>query len=139
MDYMKERTNILCISIFMILIMQAGVIAADGTGSSRAVFTRSGWIGARYVGLGMAAEVLVNDIYAIYWNPAGISELRGQKRMTLDEIKDKARSGEADKITEEDLLRFSEDEKEKPIFQIGMTGAILDLDRNAAFTADFVR
>jgi long-subunit fatty acid transport protein len=102
-------------------------------GGSRAGFLRSGWVGARYVGMGMAAEVLVNDIFAIYWNPAGISELRGQKRLNLSEIKKKARSGKADKISEEDLLNFSEDSSRSAFFQIGMSGAILDVQRNAAF------
>lgn len=128
---MSSSIRIFIIFSIISLFSLSNVFAMGG--GSRATYTRSGWVGARYVGMGMAAEVLVNDIFAIYWNPAGISELRGQKRLNISEIKEKARSGRADKISEEDLLNFSEDSQKNAFFQIGMSGAILDVERNAAF------
>jgi len=106
---------------------------AKGAGASRAAFTRSGWVGARYVAMGMSAEVRADDVFALYWNPAGLSELRGRKTMSIAEIKKKAKEGKPDQISEEDLLNFSEDEKLRNNFHIGLSGGILDMDRESAF------
>lgn len=119
--------------VALILFLWPCILLAKGAGTSRAAYTRSGWIGARYVAMGMSAEVRADDVYALYWNPAGLSELRGRKTMTIEEIKKKASEGKADQISEDDLLRFSHDEKKRATFHIAMSGGMLDNERNAAF------
>lgn len=118
--------------VFSIIQVLSAPLSASA-GGSRAAFTRGGWAGARYAGMGMAAEVLVDDVYAIYWNPAGISELRGKKGLDIKEIKEKARLGDADKISEEDLLKFSEESDRQSFVHVGMSGAMLDIERNSTF------
>lgn len=119
--------------IFILVCLCRTELFATG-GGSRASFTRGGWVGARYVAMGMAADVLADDIYAIYWNPAGLYELKGKKKLTADEIKKKARTGDIEDIREEDLLDFSEQDVDKSFVQLGISGAMLDVSRNAAFT-----
>lgn len=47
---------------------------AGGPGSSTANFLGIG-VGARAIGLGEAYTAVANDVYATYWNPAGLSRL----------------------------------------------------------------
>ncbi|MCP4130453.1 MAG: hypothetical protein GY754_05680 [bacterium] len=116
-----------------ILLFSSGLYAA-GAGS-RASFTRGGWVGAKYVAMGMIGEVLADDVFAIYWNPAGLSELKGKHKLTPENIKEKARSGDINDIREEDLLNFSEDQKtDETVFQVGVTGSMLDVSRYAGFS-----
>jgi len=105
---------------------------AGGSGS-RASFTRGGWAGARYAAMGMAAEVITDDVYAMYWNPAGLTELKGKKQLSITEIKEKARTGKVDEISEGDLLKFSDEQVRQSFFQVGFSGASLDIERNAGF------
>ena len=60
---------------------------AENAGS-RGSYSRAGWAGARYTAAGMTGEVLSDDVFAIYWNPAGLSELK-KKRLTETEIREK--------------------------------------------------
>jgi hypothetical protein len=113
------------------LLAAAADASASGAGS-RGSYTRGGWVGAEYVAMGRTAEVLCNDVYSIYWNPAGLTELRYTQVTTEKEIKDKAEKGRVDDISESDLIRFSEEEKSFAV-QVGLTGAMLDAERNAAF------
>jgi hypothetical protein len=106
---------------------------AENDAGARAAFTRSGWVGGRYVAMGKAAEVVVDDVYAIYWNPAGLRELIQKEALSPEEITNKARSGKIESITEEDLIKFSEDEYSRFFFQTGISTAILDADREAGF------
>ncbi len=98
-----------------------------------AAFTRSGWAGARYIAIGKAAEVVADDVYSIYWNPAGLRELMHKKSLSPEEIQEKARSGKINSITEKDLTKFSEDEYSRFFVQVGISTAFLDLDREAGF------
>ena len=75
-----------------------------------------------------------DDVFAIYWNPAGLAELRGKEKVSAEDLKEKARSGNADKIKEEDLYKFSEDDREQTVVHIGVSGAMLDAERQACFT-----
>ena len=93
-------------------------------GSSRGTFTRGGWVGAKYVAMGRSGEVIADDVYSIYWNPAGLNELRHTKIMTEKDITKKAREGKVDEISDADLVRFSEEEKSFA-FQMGMSGTRL--------------
>jgi hypothetical protein len=117
----------------IILFAAAGGINDLSASGSRAAYTRGGWAGAKYAAMGMSADTLVNDAYAIYWNPAGLSELIGTKKLSSDEIKEKAQKGNLSALSEADLLRFSEDDVEEFHFQVAVSAAMLDYDRNAGF------
>ncbi|TAL31343.1 MAG: hypothetical protein EPN93_17930 [Spirochaetes bacterium] len=109
-----------------------GKLYAQDAGS-RASYTRGGWVGAKYVGMGKAAEVVADDVFAIYWNPAGLPELKNLERLTPDEIREKVKKGDVKGISEEDLLKFSEDTKAKNFFHIGVSGGMLDIERETGF------
>jgi len=106
-----------------------------GTNAGQGVdFLRSGWVGAENIAMGMAVEAIVSDVYALYWNPAGLVELKGKNSLSKKDIQDRARKGNLGGIKENDLLNFSEDDKKKKrVFQLAMSGSILDADRQAAF------
>ena len=53
-------------------ISLAGEFSKVGTVGAQ--FLKIG-MGARYVGMGEASVALVNDAYAMYWNPAGLTQL----------------------------------------------------------------
>lgn len=130
---MSGHTRKIFLFILLLIIKYDFLYAEDDAGS-RAAFTRGGWAGARYVAMGKAAEVVVDDVYAIYWNPAGLRELIQKEVLTSEEIKNKARTGRIGSITEDDLTKFTEeDEYTKFFIQIGISSAILDVDREAGF------
>ncbi len=125
--------RLLCLIISLFFVFSYFNLYAKDDAGGRAAFTRSGWAGARYVAMGKAAEVIVDDVYAIYWNPAGLRELIQKEILTPEEIKDKARSGKIKSITEDDLTQFSEEDYSQFFIQIGISSAILDIDREAGF------
>lgn len=106
---------------------------ADNSGG-RGVYLHGGWAGARYVASGMTGEVLADDVFAIYWNPAGLAELETKKKLTAKEITDNASSGRLSDITEDDLMNFSEDGTEESFFAIAASASTLDIDRDALFS-----
>jgi hypothetical protein len=106
--------------------------AYAGSAGSIGAFTSSGWAGAEYIAEGSAAEATVSDIYALYWNPAGLAALAGHNTKSPDDIRKRADSGDVSGITEEDLLRFSET-RDSFFFQLGASCTQLDMDREAAF------
>ena len=122
--------DILIILLFFILTEAA---FAENAGS-RGAFTRGGWAGARYVAAGMTGEVLANDVFSIYWNPAGLTELKRKTRLTEAEVSERARTGRIDEITEEDLLSFSESGYEKVFVDAGVSYTGLDAERDAVFS-----
>jgi hypothetical protein len=113
------------------LVLASSGANASGAGS-RGSYTRGGWVGAEYVAMGRTAEVLCDDVYSIYWNPAGLTELRYTQLTTEKEIKDKAEKGRVDDISESDLIRFTDEEKSFSV-QVGITGALLDAERSTGF------
>ncbi|HPJ34662.1 MAG TPA: hypothetical protein PK358_07485 [Spirochaetota bacterium] len=119
--------------ILMFFVILLSPLYAENAGS-RGSYTRGGWAGARYTAAGMTGEVLADDVFAIYWNPAGLSELKVKKKLTEAQIKEKAKSGDIDDITEEDLLNFSEGQYEKLFLNIGVSYSSLDIERDAGFT-----
>jgi hypothetical protein len=119
-------------SALMLAIALSDPAGAQEAGS-RASYTRGGWAGAKYVAMGKAAEVVVDDVYSIYWNPAGLAGLKEQERLTAEEIRDRAKKGDVNSISEEDLIRFSDDRQSRTAFQIGMSAAMLDIEREAGF------
>lgn len=100
---------------------------------SRAAYTRGGWAGARYVGMGKAAEVVADDVYSIYWNPAGLIDVKRRAGLSSDTVHDKVSRGDISKITEKDLIQFSEEGGAGNFFQTGVSAALLDIDREAGF------
>lgn len=124
------RTFVLVVA--MVLAWGQGLYADFG-GGSRASFTRVPLAGAKYMALGGAAEAVVDDVYSLYWNPAGLANITARKRLSSDEIKKKARAGKIDEINEESLLKFSEDEAGRRVVEIGTSGVIMDQERYGAF------
>ncbi len=119
------------ISVFTIIFFTAVSAFAENAGS-RGSYTRGGWAGARYTASGMTGEVLADDVFSIYWNPAGLTELRIKKKLTENQITEKAKQGNVDDITEEDLLNFSEGGSQM-FFNTGASYTNLDIDRDAGF------
>ena len=121
------------ISFFIILFIYMSALAHAENGGSRGAYTRGGWAGAEYVAAGMTGEVLVNDIYSIYWNPAGLTELRAKKNLTERQITERAREGRVDEITESDILNFSESDSDRLFLNLGASYTKLDIERDAGF------
>ncbi len=120
------------VCMFILLLFPVYIYAANDAGS-RASFTRTGWVGTRYIAMGKAAEVVVNDVFAIYWNPAGLLDIQGPVPLTPEEIKQRAKQGKIDTISEKDLLTFSQDESGFNILQIGASGGMIAAQRYAGF------
>jgi hypothetical protein len=114
-------------SLLLCFQLLAGTNAGAGVD-----FLRSGWVGAENIALGTAVEAIVSDVYALYWNPAGLIELKGKNALSKTDIQNRARKGNITSIKENDLLDFSEDKK-KTVFQMAMSGSMLDAERQAAF------
>lgn len=122
------------LKVYLFIFMLFPVyIYANNDAGSRASFTRTGWVGSRYIAMGKAAEVVVNDIFAIYWNPAGLLSIQEPQTLTSEEIKQKAKEGKIDSISEKDLLTFSQDESSFNILQIGASGGMVSAQRYAGF------
>lgn len=105
------------------------VLAGGGSSGS---FSRGGWVGTKYIGMGRSGEVIADDVYSIYWNPAGLTELRHTKLVTEKEIREKAEKGKVDQITDADLVKFSEEDKSFSI-QTGVSGSMLSFGAKAGF------
>ncbi len=108
-------------------------VHAEQDAGGRAAFTRGGWAGARYVAMGKAAEAVADDVFAIYWNPAGLYELKARESASRDQLEKKIEKGDISDIDEKDLVRFSEEESSRQFFQIGVSAASLDIEREAGF------
>lgn len=102
------------------------------TAGNAGTFTRGGWAGAEYIATGSAAEASADDVYALYWNPAGLASLSRRGTTTPDDIRKKAAAGDATGITDDDLLRFSET-RDSFFVQVGASATQLDLGREAVF------
>lgn len=128
----KKNYFTVLITVIGALLLCATSLSAQDAGR-RASYTRGGWAGAKYVAMGKAAEVIVDDVYAIYWNPAGLAGLKERERLSPEEIQRRAREGSVGSISEEDLVRFSDDAATRTVFQIGISAAMLDIEREAGF------
>jgi len=62
------------------VLLSTAVIAGEfsKSGSTGAQFLKIG-VGARYHGLGEASVATADDIYAMYWNPAGLTNIAGNQ------------------------------------------------------------
>lgn len=65
--------KLIIISVFLLF---TGSILADNTnvGSSGAQFLKIG-VGSKYQGMAEASVAVANDVYAMYWNPAGLTSI----------------------------------------------------------------
>lgn len=125
-----KRVYLLIVALSALCI--SDLYAQDSGG--RASYTRGGWVGARYVAIGKAAEVIADDVYAIYWNPAGLCELKNRERISPDKIREKAQRSDISNITEQDLIKFSDEESSRSFVQIGASAGLLDIERQTGFT-----
>ena len=127
------KSYIQTLILLSFLLFTGSYAFADNAGG-RGVFLHGGWAGARYIASGMTGEVMADDVFAIYWNPAGLSELLTKKNLTEDQITEKAKEGNVSDISEDDLLNFSEAGAEKMFFSIGVSVTRLDIERDALFS-----
>jgi hypothetical protein len=118
--------------LLIFLFFSVAIASADNAGS-RGAYTRGGWAGAKYAASGMTGEVIANDIFSIYWNPAGLTELKVKKKLNEKQITEKAKEGKIDEITEDDLLNFSDSGSDRLFFNIGASYTKLDIERDAGF------
>jgi hypothetical protein len=118
--------------VLSVLILGSGTILSADSAGTRGAFTRGGFAGARYIAFGSAAEACADDVFAIYWNPAGLASLYGNRTKSPDEIRKRTDKGDVSGITEEDLLKFS-DSSDKSALHFGASGTMADIDRNAVF------
>ncbi len=121
------------LSVFLILFFYCISPLMADRGGNRGAFTRGGWSGARYIALGMTGVVMADDIFSMYWNPAGLSEMRNRKKVSEDVIAQKAGEGNYGEIDEADLLYMSETGRSRGFFSFGASYTHLDLDRDAFF------
>jgi hypothetical protein len=63
-------------AIILVALLMAGSASADFSkvGASGAQFLKIG-VGSKYQAMGEASVAVANDIYATYWNPAGLAEI----------------------------------------------------------------
>ena len=108
-------------------------IFADSTGV-RAAFSRLGIAGAHNLAMGGAVEAITDDVFSVFWNPAGLTHLRSRKKSIREDVRTKLQQKQIDKITERDLNRLSDDTP-KFFFQLGAAASRLQEDREAAFLA----
>jgi len=119
------------VTILLFLFIKINVFAQDI--GERPLFTSEGWAGARYIAMGKAVEAVVDDVYAIYWNPGGIIELKGGSGILSQGGKERSKSADIEDITEEDLIRFSDEQEGRGFAQVGVSAAMLDTHRKAGF------
>lgn len=70
--------KVLIIAFFVILSITANAADFSKAGSIGAQFLKIG-VGARYQAMGEASVASVNDIYALYWNPAGLTSIHSSE------------------------------------------------------------
>lgn len=63
--------------IFILIGLLAGSVSAETStaGAAGAQFLKIG-VGSRYQAMGEASVAIVNDVYSMYWNPAGLIEIQ---------------------------------------------------------------
>lgn len=70
---------IICMLVVLVLLPE---VYAGGPGSTGGAFLRLG-IGARAMGMGGAFTSIADDVTSIYWNPAGLSELKYKESLFM--------------------------------------------------------
>ena len=72
----------LSIAAIVLLCMVANSFALTKVGTTAAQFLKIG-VGSRAQGMGGAFVAVADDISALYWNPAGIANLKGSEAMFM--------------------------------------------------------
>lgn len=120
-----------------LIIISAVLLCSDiysaGLGV-RGAFTRNCFIGSEYIASGRSCESYSDDVYSVYWNPAGLISIYNKKNLTSDEIRKKADKGEIEDISEEDIRKM-DDNSRKGFLQLGFTASSIDIDRRSLFAA----
>ncbi|MBD3402385.1 PorV/PorQ family protein, partial [candidate division GN15 bacterium] len=62
------------IALVIVGLAQSASAAFSKAGTAGAQFLKIG-VGSRYQGMGEASAAVANDVYAMYWNPAGLAEI----------------------------------------------------------------
>ena len=73
---MTDKTYVFLMICLIISFFPLGIKAGTGVGTAGAQFLKIG-PGARVDGMGSAFSAIADDVTAVYWNPAGISQLEG--------------------------------------------------------------
>lgn len=81
MLYYFRFFSILLITLLVILLTDEAY-PDEGGGGRAGAFLRIG-IGARPMGMGGSFTAIANDVYATYWNPAGLAQLQTQEIGTM--------------------------------------------------------
>ena len=115
-----------------VLIFGSHTILFAQSAGSRGSYTRGGFAGAKYIAFGSAAEAYSDDVFSIYWNPAGLASLRDDSTKSPEEIRKKTDKGDVSGISEEDLLKFS-DSSDKTTLHLGVSATKADIDHSAFF------
>ena len=66
--------------IFGVMLLGGSLSAGEFSkvGTAGAQFLKIG-VGSRYNGIGEAGVAIANDIYSMYWNPAGLTNVAGSE------------------------------------------------------------
>ncbi len=65
------------IAILLVLVLVGSASAEiSKVGTAGAQFLKIG-VGSRYQGMGEASVAVANDVYSMYWNPAGLADVQG--------------------------------------------------------------
>lgn len=81
---MKRTYTILILLLFISGISNAQLLRSTSkVGTTAAQFLKIG-AGARAIGLGGAYSALGNDVYSLYWNPAGVANVQGNGQVAFN-------------------------------------------------------
>ena len=120
-NYKPLKIFVFIMIIFRLSLMD--IFPAESAGRRASDF-RNLTAGAEYTAMGKSGGAVIDDVFSIYWNPAGLGELAGMMNFSSDN--DRGNDGQ---ITEDDLTGFSGD-REKT-FLIGASGAFI-YDKSAS-------
>jgi hypothetical protein len=120
-------TFIILFCLLSVNVFSTEVLALGNRGS----YTRGGFCGAKYIAFGNAGEADADDLYSMYWNPAGLVSLVGVDTKNPDEIRSKAEKGDVTGLTDKDLEQYGSSRDSS--FHLGVSGSSISIDRTAAF------
>lgn len=113
---------LLRINILVLIIVSNSSISIANNAGSRASYSRTGYAGAKHVAMGSSVEAFIDDVFAIYWNPAGLINISENK---INEEKNE------NNFSEEELINFSDENNNT--FQTAISAAKLDIEREVFF------
>jgi hypothetical protein len=125
-DY--KRLNIFILFMMISWSFPAGSSASENADRMASEF-RGMEAGAEYTAMGKSGCALIDDIFSVYWNPAGLGILA--RYLNFSNVKDDKRPGTSNdgQITDNDLTGFSADGDKTA--QTGASGSFI-YDKSAA-------